>query len=58
MRILVTGGLGVVGSALVEKFRSSGHHVVSCDLYHDHNEVGFSLRTDVPDATLCSLRCR
>jgi dTDP-glucose 4,6-dehydratase len=50
MRILVTGGMGVVGSALVEQLRSKGHHVVSCDLYHNHDEVGFSLRTDVPDA--------
>jgi dTDP-glucose 4,6-dehydratase len=47
MRILVTGGMGVVGSALVEQLRSKGHHVVSCDLYHNHDEVGFSLRTDV-----------
>lgn len=50
MRILVTGGLGVVGSALVEQLRSKGHHAVSCDLRHNHDEVGFSLRTDVPDA--------
>ena len=50
MRILVTGGMGVVGSALVEQLRSKGHHVVYCDLYHNHDEVGFSLRTDVPDA--------
>ena len=50
MRILVTGGMGVVGSALVERLRSKGHHVVYCDLYHNHDEVGFSLRTDVPDA--------
>lgn len=50
MRILVTGGKGVVGTALVEQLRSKGHHVVSCDLYHDHDEVGFCLRTDVPNA--------
>jgi dTDP-glucose 4,6-dehydratase len=42
--------MGVVGSALVERLRSKGHHVVYCDLYHNHDEVGFSLRTDVPDA--------
>ena len=50
MRVLVTGGLGVVGSSLVELLRSKGHDVVYCDLYHNHDEVGFSLRTDVPNA--------
>jgi dTDP-glucose 4,6-dehydratase len=50
MRILVTGGKGVVGTALVELLRSRGHHVVACDLYHEADEIGFSLRTDVPDA--------
>ena len=50
MRILVTGGLGVVGSALVNLFTKNGHYVVYCDLSHNHDEVGFSLRTDVPDA--------
>jgi dTDP-glucose 4,6-dehydratase len=47
MRILVTGGLGIVGSGLVKELRSRGHHVVSCDLHHQPDEVGFSLRTDV-----------
>lgn len=47
MRVLVTGGLGTVGSGLVGELRSRGHHVVSCDLYHQPDEVGFSLRTDV-----------
>lgn len=47
MRILVTGGLGTVGSGLVADLRKRGHHVVSCDLYHQPDEVGFSLRTDV-----------
>jgi len=50
MRILVTGGKGVVGTALVDLLRSKGHHVVACDLYHEADEVGFCLRTDVPDA--------
>jgi dTDP-glucose 4,6-dehydratase len=50
MRVLVTGGMGVVGSVLVELLRAQGHHVVYCDLFHNHDEVGFSLRTDVPDA--------
>ena len=47
MRILVTGGLGIVGSGLVRELRSRGHHTVSCDLHHQPDEVGFSLRTDV-----------
>ena len=47
MRVLVTGGLGIVGTGLVKELRSRGHHVVSCDLQHQPDEVGFSLRTDV-----------
>jgi dTDP-glucose 4,6-dehydratase len=47
MRILVTGGLGIVGSGLVTELRSRGHHVVSCDVAHQADEIGFSLRTDV-----------
>jgi dTDP-glucose 4,6-dehydratase len=47
MRILVTGGLGIVGAGLIKELRSRGHHVVSCDLYHQPDEIGFSLRTDV-----------
>lgn len=47
MNILVTGGVGTVGAGLVKELQSRGHHVVSCDLYHQPDEVGFSLRTDV-----------
>jgi len=47
MRILVTGGLGIVGGGLINELRSRGHLVVSCDLYHQPDEIGFSLRTDV-----------
>lgn len=46
-RILVTGGSGTVGSGLSEELRRRGHHVVSCDVAHRADEVGFSLRTDV-----------
>lgn len=49
MKILVTGGLGTVGAGLVKELRQRGHHVVSCDLYHQPDEVGFSLPTDVAD---------
>jgi len=47
MRILITGGLGTIGAVLVKKLRYRGHHVVSCDLYHQPDEIGFSVRTDV-----------
>lgn len=47
MRILVTGGLGTIGAGLVSELRARGHHVVSCDQFHQPDEVGFSLRTDV-----------
>ena len=47
MRILVTGGLGTVGTGLINDLRARGHSVVSCDLPHQPDEVGFSLRTDV-----------
>ena len=47
MRILVTGGLGTIGAGLIRELRTRGHHVVSCDLAHQPDEIGFSLRTDV-----------
>jgi dTDP-glucose 4,6-dehydratase len=47
MRILVTGGLGTVGAGLIGELRGRGHYVVSCDLHHQPDEIGFSLRTDV-----------
>ena len=47
MRILVTGGLGTVGSGLVRELRERGHHVVSCDRPHHSDELGFSLRSDI-----------
>lgn len=47
MRILVTGGVGTVGAGLIKDLRSRGHHVISCDLYHQPDEVGFSLHSDV-----------
>jgi dTDP-glucose 4,6-dehydratase len=49
MRILVTGGLGTVGAGLIEETRSRGHHVVSCDLSHQSDEISFSFDADVND---------
>jgi nucleoside-diphosphate-sugar epimerase len=43
MRILVTGGLGTVGAGLVADLRTRGHHVISCDIAHQPDEVGWSL---------------
>ena len=47
MRILVTGGLGTVGSGLVNELRGRGHYAVSCDLDHRPDEWGYGLRSDV-----------
>lgn len=57
MRILVTGGLGTVGAGLVKELNQRGHHVTSCDLPHQPNEIGFSLGTDVkiPTYTRCDI---
>lgn len=41
--ILVTGGLGVVGSGLVKELSNRGHGVIACDLLHRPDEMGFSL---------------
>jgi len=47
MNTLVTGGLGTIGAGLVKELRERGHHVVSCDVQHQPDEFGFSVRTDV-----------
>jgi dTDP-glucose 4,6-dehydratase len=38
MRILVTGGLGTVGTVLVSELRARGHEVWLCDLHHHHDK--------------------
>jgi dTDP-glucose 4,6-dehydratase len=43
--------LGVVGTKLVKELRERGFDVVSCDLRHQHDEIGFGIRTDVIDPT-------
>jgi dTDP-glucose 4,6-dehydratase len=47
MRILVTGGFGTVGAGLVSELRDRGHSVVSVDLRHGADEMGFSIESDV-----------
>ncbi|MCP4349059.1 MAG: NAD(P)-dependent oxidoreductase [Desulfobacterales bacterium] len=47
MRILVTGGEGIVGKTLIKILRTCGHEVLSVDMMHVPDEMGFSLRTDV-----------
>lgn len=57
MRILVTGGLGIIGDGLVRELRSRNHQVVASDLSHHHTEAGFSLRTDLksPNYARCDV---
>jgi len=45
MKILATGGLGTVGSYLVEELRGRGHEVWVSDLNHHHDQQ--SIRCDV-----------
>ena len=46
-KILVTGGLGIVGSALVQTLRDRGHDVWVCDLPHNHHTNYF--RCDISE---------
>ena len=45
MRILVTGGVGAVGTVLAKELRKRGHEVWTCDLAHNHDR--FYVRCDV-----------
>jgi len=48
MRILVTGGLGAVGTPLVDELRRRGNEVWVCDRFHHHGLKGqFYRRCDV-----------
>jgi dTDP-glucose 4,6-dehydratase len=47
MRILVTGGLGTVGAGLILELRLRGNHVISCDQYHQPDQKGFSVGSDL-----------
>jgi dTDP-glucose 4,6-dehydratase len=50
-KVLITGGLGTVGRGLVNECRARGHHVISCDLFHSADEVGFTLHSDLAAPT-------
>jgi len=45
VRILVTGGLGALGTVLVKELRQRGHEVWACDLHHNHDR--FYVRCDI-----------
>ena len=48
MKILVTGGLGAVGTPVVNELRSRGNEVWVCDRFHNHGLKGqFYRRCDV-----------
>jgi len=49
-KILVTGGLGVVGVGLAKELKQRGYDVVSCDLRHGEFEKGFGVKTDIDKA--------
>ena len=57
MRLLITGGRGTVGTMLTDELVRRGHDVVTCDLAHGTDEIGFSLRTDVkqPNYVRCDV---
>ena len=52
-KIFVTGGLGVVGSALVSELEGRGHEVWMCDLGHSHHERYY--RCDISEYRSLSL---
>jgi dTDP-glucose 4,6-dehydratase len=46
MKVLITGGKGTLGRGVARELQGRGHEVVTIDLSHGADEIGFSLRTD------------
>lgn len=55
IKILVTGSLGVIGSALTKELRQRNYDVFGCDLAHQPDEVSFSLSGDIENPSY--VRC-
>lgn len=53
MRIVVTGGSGKAGRAVVHDLRGEGHDVLNVDLTHDGSAHGLCIRADLTDLGQC-----
>ena len=53
MRIVVTGGSGKAGRAVVSDLRGEGHDVLNVDLAHDGSAHGLCIRADLTDLGQC-----
>jgi len=47
MKILVTGGLGFIGTNLTNELRSRGHEVITCDIYHSPDSKNTHYKCDI-----------
>jgi dTDP-glucose 4,6-dehydratase len=49
MTILVTGGLGFIGTNLTNELRSRGYDVITCDLVHSQDSKQSHIRCDISE---------